>query len=125
VSFYITHLHWCGDLQANGATLFPKVSFCNDLTTTFTVSVAVVQFDGLTLLLAFVSDSRWYRCVPLGLFAAMVTFPSATKIGPVVIGVTFVFCWWHRLRCPYHFLAAGVCKPMGYGPKVSSTASWI
>jgi hypothetical protein len=63
--------------------------------TTFTVTVADVQFDGLTLApLAVSTDSQMVgnRVGPVGVFAAMVTFPSAsTEIGPVVIGNSLLF----------------------------------
>jgi hypothetical protein len=45
----------------------------------------VVQFDGLTLTLGRIglTDGIGNRVGPVGVFAAMVTFPSAsTKIGP-------------------------------------------
>jgi hypothetical protein len=58
VSFPITLCCYCGATRANGAGV-PKVSFpAMILPTTFTVSVAVVQFDGLTLTPVVVSDSQ-------------------------------------------------------------------
>jgi hypothetical protein len=57
VSFPIT-LPAATVVPGNGAAGVPKVSFAMILPTTFTVSVAVVQFDGLTLTPVVVSDSQ-------------------------------------------------------------------
>jgi hypothetical protein len=47
--------------EANGAAGVPKVSSFAMILTHYTVSVAVAQFDGLTLTLWSYRTHRWYR----------------------------------------------------------------